>query len=116
MRLQEKILTLLSEDVSNDPKQVRFKSDSDSVDITTLLKSKTIQEVLPIGVQTISLGSIAQGRYLYVKPKNACVVSIDGQNLSLRAGKTSSVWADFTSLTVTVSGEPNDIVLVIAGD
>ena len=116
MRLQEKNFVLLSEDVNTDPKQIRFKSDTDAIDVALLKNSKTIQETLPVGVQAISLSNIVQGRYLYVKPKNACVISIDGQTMSLLAGKASSIWATFTSLSITISGEPNDIVLVIAGE
>jgi hypothetical protein len=116
MRIQEKLLVLLSEDLSSDPKQIRFKSETDSIDVSTLIKSRTIQEILPIGVNTISLGNITQGRYLYVRPKNACVITIDGQSLTLRAAKVTTIWADFTLLTMTISSEPNDIVLVIAGD
>lgn len=116
MRISEKVTILLSEDATNDPKQIRFKSESEIIDIASLKNSKTIQETLPVGVQTISLANITQGRYVYVKPKNACVISIDGQTLALRAGKASTIWADFTSLTITISSEPNDIVLVVAGD
>jgi hypothetical protein len=116
MRIQDKSIILLSEDLSTDPKQIRFKSDSEDIDISSLVQSKTVQEVLPVGIHNISLGNISQGKFLYVKPRNACVVSLDGQNISLIANKTSKFWANFTQVTLEVSGEPNSIVLVIAGD
>lgn len=116
MRIQEKGIIILSDDSSSDPKQIRFRSEQDAIDTALLIESKTLQESFPVGTTSISLGNISQGRFLYVKPEAACVATIDGQTLSLRAGKASSIWADFTTLSITVTGTPNKIVLVVAGE
>ncbi len=116
MRIQDKSTFLISEDNVSDPQNILFKEVLDVVDTTSVTEVRNASETFPVGVNVISLGNIAAGKLIYVKPTAACVMTIGGETISLRAGKVSKIWADFTTLTITVSTASNKIALVIAGD
>lgn len=114
---------IVSEDAASEPKQIRFAEEFETVDVTNLSECITRQESFPVGTHVISLGNIAQAKLLSIKPKASTVsgtvtMSINGSltEIPLRAGKVSRLWTTFTSLSITVTGNPVEMLIVIAGD
>lgn len=112
----------ISEDTASEPKQIRFSEESEVVDVTNLSECITRQEVFPVGTHAISLGNIALAKLLSIRPKASTVsgsvtMSINGSSaLSLRPGKITRMWTDYTSLSITVAGNPVEVLVVVAGD
>lgn len=117
MRLQEKATIILSDDASNDPKQIRFRQEFDDIDSLLLKESITRQEKFPIGSAVINMGNIAQGRFLVIKPAKALQLKLNGSLtlLTVRANKFTKMWIDFTSVEITTT-EEQDVLIVIAGE
>lgn len=117
MRYYEKSQVLLSEDTLSVPKKVRFSEEFEDADIALLKESVVRQESFPVGTHSISLGNIAQGKWLFIKPTNDLEVKIDaGSNQTFRGGKISKMWVNFTALEITVSTAAQVVVLGIAGE
>ena len=116
MKFTEKSKLVLSSDTNNEPKQIRFSEEFEDIDVTNLKESVTRQETFPVGTHSISMGNIALGRFLLIKPKNNLTASIGGENLNLKGGKISRLWADFASLDIVVSTEPQEVLIVVAGE
>ena len=116
MRYFEKSQIILSEDTTNIPKKIRFAEEFEDTDVTNLLECLVREESFPIGTHTISLGNIAQGKFLIIKPAADLLVKIDGgSNQTFVAGKFSKMWVKFTSLEITVSTAAQVVVIGIAG-
>lgn len=115
MRLYNKTSLIISEDSSTDPKMIRFSEAFEDTDVTLLPEVTVRQETFPVATHVISLGNIAQGRFLFIKPKAQIVASIGGQTLTLRANKVFTAWVEFTSLSIIVSGTPAEVVIALAG-
>ena len=117
MRFYEKTQIVLSEDTLSEPKQIRFSENFEDVDITLLKESITRHETFPIGVHAISLGNIALGKFLCLKPDFDVEASINGGALQkFRANKVSKLWVELTSLSLTVTTQANEVVVVVAGE
>jgi hypothetical protein len=116
MRIYEKLKLTLSEDTLTEPKLIRFSEELEETDVDSLTEAVLRQETFPIGVHAISLGNIAEGKFLAVKPDADCVVTIDGAAITLKAAKLSLMWVKIaTSLSLTVSGAEQEIVILVAG-
>ena len=117
MRYYEKSQILLSEDTLSTPKQVRFSEEFEDVDLSLLKESVTRSEAFPVGTHAIGLGNIALGKFLCIKPAADLDVSINGAAVQkFRGGKISKLWIEFTTLSITVSTDPQTVVLVVAGE
>lgn len=116
MRLLEKSTLVVSEDTSSDPKNIRFSEVVDMTDDTLLPESLVRQETYPVGTHVISLGNIAEARYLFIKPSANITIEVNGSPISLRANKTFRGWITFTSLSLIVAGQPAQIVLFVGGN
>jgi len=116
MRILEKVQATLSEDDVNDPKQIRFSQIYENVDLTQLKECLQRVESFPIGSHSIGMGNIAQGRWLFLKADKDIGVSINsGTVLTLRAGKATMMWVNFTSLDLVVS-VVTVVTLLVAGE
>lgn len=105
----------MSEDTLNEPKLIRFAEELETIDATTLTETLLRQEKFPVGTHSIPLGNIAQGKFLAVKPDANCVVEIDGSPINLLGGKISILWATITSLSLTISGTEQEVLVFVAG-
>jgi hypothetical protein len=116
MRLLERTTILLSEDLGPEPKKIRFKEQFENSELELIKEVKVLQEVFPIGTHSISLGNIAQGRFLLIKPKSNVQISINGgAALTLREDKVTKMWLNFTQLSLTVTGSASEVIIVVAG-
>lgn len=117
MRLQEKATIILSDDSTNEPKQIRFRQEFEDIDVTLLKESITRQEKFPIGSTVISMGQIAQGKFFVIKPTKAIQLKLNNSLtlLNVRANKFTKMWIDFTSVEI-VTTEEQDVLIVIAGE
>jgi hypothetical protein len=116
MRIYEKLKLTVSEDTLTEPKLIRFSEELEETDVTTLTEAVLRQETFPVGVNAISLGNIAEGKFLAVKPDADCVVTIDGAALTLKGEKLSLMWVKIaTSLTLTISGADQEVLVFVAG-
>lgn len=117
MRYYEKSQITLSEDSTNPPKQIRLSESFDDVDVELLKDVIIRQETFPVGSHSISLGNIAEGRYFLIKPKAQIQCSINGAPAyTLRANKVTKGWLIFNAITITVSTQPVEVLIVLAGE
>lgn len=116
MRVYDKSLLLISEDEVSVPKQIRFQSDATVEDLTSVNEVRVATDIFPIATTVVSMGNIAAGKFIFAKPTLDCTLVLGGENISLRAGKESKIWADFTTVSIIETTAPNEITLVIAGD
>ena len=109
---------MLSEDTTNDPKLMRFSEEFEDVDVALLKESVSRVENFPVGSIAISLGNIAQGKFLYIKPKSDISITLDaGSPIVIRGGKATKMWAAFTALSLTIPGTAGiDVSLLVAGE
>ena len=117
MRFYEKCQIVISEDSLQIPKKIRFSDEFEDTDVSLLKESITRQESFPVGTHSISMGNIAQGKFVVIKPTNDLQVKFDsGVNHTFKGGKLSKMWISFTSLEITVSTAEQVVVLGIAGE
>ena len=118
MRFLENTKILISEDTKNDPKLIRFAESFEDIDLTTLKEISLRQETFPVGTHTISLGNIALAKFLIVKPDMDLEINVNGSitPLKLKGEKFSKLWAEVTSLTITVAVEPQEVLVLLAGE
>lgn len=123
LRFYDKQKITISEDASVEPKLIRCQEESEVTDVTTLSEVVTRQETFPVGTHVISLGNISQGKFLMIKPKasttaGTVVMNLDGSLTahSLRAGKITKMWTNYTSLSLTVAVASVELLIVMAGD
>lgn len=120
-RYQEKTQIIISEDVSNQPKQIRFSDESEDVDVTSLTKFRDLVDNYPVGSNALSLGQITQGKFIWIRPAADVTLVVDSQNIKLKAGKASKLWTEFTTLAIDVpnttqnTSTPPLVSLVIGG-
>jgi hypothetical protein len=115
MRLYDK--DQISEDTLSEPKQVRFSEAFEDIELTLIKESITRTEKFPVGTNSISMGNVAQGKFLYIKPAANVSVSMDGGPLMVfRANKATRMWVDFTSLDITVATDPAFVTILLAGE
>jgi hypothetical protein len=116
MQLKEKTKLTISDDSTSEPKSIRFSEEFEDIDTLLLKESITRQESFPIGTHAISLGNIALGKFLYIKPKKDLQVAINGgPAITFRAGKASRLWIAITSLSITTT-EVQEVTLFCAGE
>jgi hypothetical protein len=116
MRLREQAQITLSEDTLTDPKQIRFGEIIDDIDTSLITECVTRVEKFPIGTTAISMGNIAAGKFLYIKPTSDLDIVINtSQTLTLRGGKATKMWVNFTALSLIVSTAAQNVTLVLAG-
>lgn len=116
MRIYENNQMVISKDEVSNPQQVRFQSAFSDTDVLTCQESKTIEDTFPIATTPVDMGNIAQGKLIVVKPTGDCTLVLDSQNIALRGGKESKIWADFTTVSIIEATAPNEISMCIAGD
>jgi hypothetical protein len=118
MRFYEKTKITISEDTTNEPKLIRLSEDIETTDVTLLKESISRQETFPVGTHAISLGNIALGKFLYLKPKQDMEFSINGSTpvLKARGGKATKMWVEITSLSITISTDPQEVLVFCAGE
>jgi len=116
MRYYEKSLIIVSEDNINDPKEIRFKTDSEGSDTTALTKNIDRSDDYATGSHTINMGNITSAKWLYLLPVQDITVKIDGSAtpLSLIKDKPLKGWMKFTSLEITTTQETR-VTINIAG-
>ena len=116
MKIQEKTKLTISDDTLSDPKFIRLSEDYEDVDYSLLKELVVRQETFPIGTHAITLGNIALCKFLYIKPKKDLQISINGGSLiKLRALKTTKMWVEVTSLSITTA-EIQEVLLACAGE
>ena len=116
MRIYEKISLKISEDASSDPKNIRFAEEVEDTNVELLPKLVERSDTFPVGSHSINMGTIAQGRYVFINPAASIGVAFNGgAPITLRAAKAFRAWVDFTSIDITVSGSPSVVVLLAAG-
>ena len=69
MRLYDRTLVILSEDTLSTPRKIRLSEDIEDIDNALLTQSETLETTLPVGENSISMGTIALGKWLYIKPE-----------------------------------------------
>lgn len=107
----------MSEDTVSIPKQIRVSEAFEDIDVELLKDIVVRQETFPVGAHTIGLGNIAEGRYFLIKPKAQVQLSINGAPAyTLRANKITKGWLIFNAVTLTVSTEPAEVLIVLAGE
>lgn len=117
MKFSETTETLICEDLAVNPKEIRFKEEFEDIELELLVECLVRQETFPIGTYAISLGNIAEGRWLFVKASADLGLSINGgAALTLRGEKTTRLWVNFTSLSITVSGNATEVLIALAGE
>jgi len=116
MRLYEKKEIILSEDTTTDPNEVRFKSESEDIDLTNLLKNVGRSDTYAIGVHSIGMGKLTTAWWLYLKADQDITVKFNGSAtpFNLVQNKPFSGWTKFTSMEITTTAETR-INLEIAG-
>jgi len=116
MRIYEKTLITISTDELSNPKEIKFQTDSTSEDLLSCNEVKSADDIFPVATTAVSMGNITNGKFIYAKPTLDCTLVLSGENVALRAGKASKIWANFTSVSIIEAVAPNAIELVIAGD
>lgn len=116
MRIYEKSQILISKDEVSDPQQIRFESIMTDTDVLTCNESKTIEDTFPIATTSVNMGNIAQGKLIIIKPTGNCTLVLDSEEIDLRGGKESKIWATFTTVSIIEAVAPNEISICIAGD
>lgn len=116
MRIIENTKIKISDDTLNEPKFIRLSEEYEDIDVTLLKELLTRQENFPAGTHTITLGNITTGKFLYIKPKKDLQVSINGGTaFKIRALKTTKMWVEVTSLSITTT-EAQEVLIVCAGE
>lgn len=118
MRFYEKTKITISEDTTNEPKLIRLSEDIETTDVLLLKENVLRQETFPVGAHSIPLGNIALGKFLYIKPKADLEFALNGSATlyKVRGGKASKLWVEFTSLNITISTDPQEVLLYCAGE
>ena len=121
LRFKEATEIIISEDTTTNPKFIRLKEAYEDIDLTNLAEVVSRQETFPIGTHAINLNNIAEGRFIYVKPitktGGQVQLEINGSNaLTLRNGKATKLWTIFASINLIVSGQSNEVLVVLAGE
>ena len=115
MRISQTAKTVISDDNISSPKEVRYSSERDVADTTTLVKSLTLEMQLPIGTTTLPLGSISQVKFIELTPSVGCTLELDAELVYLLGGKTLSLWTKtYTSVKITTLAVV-DVSVVIGG-
>lgn len=117
MKFLETSTITISQDSVQSPTQIRFSDTISDTDTASILKSVTIQTEFPAGTHAIDLGQITTGKLLLIKPTANMTMNLDAADTdyTLKAGKMSKLWADFTSLSITVSGAAQTISIFVGG-
>lgn len=116
MRIFEKTTFTLSSDDVSDPQNILMKSVKETADTTSCTKSVTLSSLFAISTtHTIDLGDITAAKFLYIKPTLDVTAIIGGESILFRGGKESVIWADFTTLQLTVGLVANRISLAVGG-
>ncbi len=116
MRVLEEIKVLISEDNVSAPTEIKYQTDTSVADTASITECVDSSSTFPIGTTVVSLGNIAAGKLIIVKPTTACQIDIGGEVISLRAAKRSIIWADFTAVSIIQAGVTNQISILIGGD
>jgi len=117
MQLVDTVQFTLSRDTGSSPQDILSKKYEVSTDATLLTESVTFDQPFPVATTALSMGTIAQGRFIYVKPTSDISIIFNGgaEPIVFRAGKVSKMWINFTAASVVVSGAPVQVNIVIAG-
>lgn len=116
MRFYEKVSLKISEDLSTDPKRIKFAEDLEDIDADNLEEIVSRYESFPVGVHAIPLGNITTPKLLIIKPTADLSVTIDGTAYTFKGGKLSKLWVEFSTLSLTVTTAANVVSLVVAGE
>lgn len=118
MQLKDKIDHRLSVDTGSSPQDLLLKKYEELTDTTLLLEAVQVDQPFPVATTVVSMGTIAQGKWIYVKPTADCSLIFNGglEQRQFRAGKASRLWMNFTAVSVVVTGAINQIHIVIAGE
>lgn len=124
IRVYTKEKIVISDDLGNDPRQIRYSEETEVIDVTNYTETLTRQQIFNVGNHTIDLSSFASGKLLIIKSKlpvspAAGTVSIllNGSltSITLENGKTTKIWANITSLDLVVATDPVELTIVVAG-
>lgn len=117
MRVYQSSKIVISKDNATNPQEIRFSSTKEVIDTTTVGESHDASGIYAVGTTVVPMGTIAAGELLIITPAADCDILVDGtESVSLKAGKQSVLWIDFTALSVVVTGVANQIDILIAGD
>jgi len=105
-RYLETTQILISDDTSNQPQNIRFDEEISDIDVTSLTQILNLSPAqFAPGTTAINMQTIATGLWLYIKPTAALSLIINGQApLDLQPGKSTKMWATFTSISVVNPG------------
>lgn len=117
MQLVDTIQFTLSRDTGSSPQDILSKKYEASTDSTNLVESVTFDQPFPVATTVLSMGTIAQGRFMYIKPAADVSILFNGgvEPIVFRGGKASKMWINFTSASIVVTGAAVQTNIVIAG-
>lgn len=118
MQLIDVIQLTLSNDNGTNPQSVVKKENTSNTDTALLTELVEFKQPFPVATTALAMGTIAQGRWIYVKPTSDVSLLFNGgaEPIQFRGGKVSRMWINFTAVSVVVSGAPNVVEIVIAGE
>lgn len=114
MKLKTTLELVLSVDNATTPTQIRFSEDLTDSETTLISESITRNESFPIGTNIINMGTIAAGKFLYLKSNQALDLDIDGEVLSVLANKPIMLWVDFAAISL-ITSQVSIVSLVVGG-
>lgn len=117
MQLKDKIEFTLSNDTGSSPQDIRAKKFEETTDTTLLTETAMFDQPFPVATTALSMGTIAQGRWIYVKAASDVSLLFNGgvEPIVFRGGKASRMWINFTAVSIVVTGAPIQTNILIAG-
>ena len=116
MRFYEKTKMVLSEDVSNDPKLIKFSDEFEDIELTLL--TKVVEGVRNFATGTTSVMVVTVPKLLWMRPDADIGIKLDGgATIPIRGAKSLKLWATFTTLDIVVAGAtPIEVAFLTAGE
>lgn len=117
LRLNDNMSLTLSRDISSSPQDIIMKHVENVNEDVLLTEAAELDQPLPVATNVFPMGTIATGRFLYIKPAANVSLIFNGgtEQILIRGGKVTRLWADFTSLDIVVTGAPVQVHAVVAG-
>ena len=116
LQIIDNVAITLSNDAGTNPQSIIFKELANSTDAVSLTQAEEFKENFPVGVNVIPMGQLGTGKFLYIKPTANVTAIFDGgaETHVFLAGKASRLWMNYTAMSLTVSGAPNFIQVIVA--
>ena len=117
MRFYKKNEVILSEDTTNDPKDIRFQKTDDITDITSVIDGGGATKTYDTGTHSVAFGAISTVKWFYIYADKAIKIKLDsGPDIQLIAEKPAEMWAEVAAIDLVVDTADTRITVAIAGD